>query len=73
MPIHHNTMPLVGTHSCVTCVGVYFRIDGSRCFVAHMSAISLETHPANVVTDNAGQEIKAQVVSRLNDFSLRDE
>ena len=30
--------PVIGTHGCMTCVGVFFKIDDETCLLAHISA-----------------------------------
>lgn len=34
-----DRFPVIGTHGCITCVGVYFKINDESCFLAHISAV----------------------------------
>ena len=73
LPIYDKTTPLIGTYGCITCAGVYFRVDESRCFFAHINASSCETIPdCNAVTEIGGKDIIAQVSRRLYGFVLKD-
>jgi hypothetical protein len=73
LPIHDKTTPLIGTYGCVTCVGVYFKIDESRCFFAHINASSCETITNfNAVTEIGGKDVITKVSRRLYGFLLKD-
>ena len=67
-----DKIPAVGTWNLITCVGIYFRIDESRCFVAHMNTPSTVTWPENVVTDKEGKGIVSHVVQALDTRAKRD-
>ena len=62
---------MIGTWRCISCVGIYFRIDEIRCFVAHINVVSHATWGAGVVTQNNVPEIRDQVLHRLCGFLRR--
>lgn len=75
-PIHNTPLtrlliPWVGTYGCRTCVGVYFKIDETRAFVAHINAwkqiLSFYGHEETTreVTDQEGQDLKEKVLILL--------
>lgn len=71
-----NTLPieddvhLLGTWNLITCVGVYFKIDKARCFMAHINARTT-TWPYNVVTSKSGEWIKEYVTVILFDLAKK--
>ena len=58
--IHH-----IGTHVCVTCVGVYFKVDDDRSFCAHIKVDNGFNHPKNLIMQSDGQELRTMVFERL--------
>lgn len=46
-----------GTVKCLTCVGVFFRVDDTRVFLAHINGSSKTTYPDNLLTDKAGKNL----------------
>lgn len=66
LPIAEGNKPSrIGTFYLMTCVGVYFRVDETRCFFAHIDARSAEMEAHAMVTPGAGEEIAAQVRLRF--------
>jgi hypothetical protein len=63
--------PEIGTYGCYTCVGVYFKIDDTRAFFAHINASSEATWPYNLVTQGGSAEITRMVYGRLCGHALR--
>ena len=59
---------VTGTRRCLSCVGVYFKIDKSRCFMAHINAYSALTFPYNPIKSLGSRDIEDQVVKRLCGF-----
>lgn len=71
-----DTLPAIGTYGCSSCVGVYFELTPTTCFVAHINAAHLpmdytkvlreETlYDFRVVTDVEGSHIRDEVIRRL--------
>lgn len=58
----------IGTCMLNTCVGIYFKVDYQRCFIAHLDARSAAVREFPVASDEAGLKIKAQVKERLIGF-----
>jgi hypothetical protein len=63
-------IPLAGTRNLLTCVGVYFKGDDIRCFLAHVNAVRSIRHAFNVVTSEGGRWIARKTKERL--VELRD-
>lgn len=63
---------LIGTYSLMTCVGVYFQVDKSRCFFAHIYSMTTELYPQMVVSKSRGEQIMSQVKHRLHAFYRHD-
>ena len=68
LPVDSAT-PAIGTRNLMTCVGVYFRVDVGRCFIAHINAPSVVTYPWNLVTEKAGKRIQTQVEHALHELA----
>ena len=62
----------IGTWKCTTCVGIHFRVDEGRCFVAHINVVSNASHGTNIVTENGVEEVEDQVMRRLCGFMRKD-
>jgi hypothetical protein len=71
-----DTLPAIGTYGCSSCVGVYFELSPTTCFVAHINAAHLpmdystitreETlYDLRVVTDVEGGHIRDEVIRKL--------
>lgn len=71
-----DTLPAIGTYGCSSCVGVYFKLTPTTCFVAHINAAHLpmdytkvlreETlYDFRVVTYVEGGQIRDEVIRRL--------
>ena len=78
-----NKLSLIGTKSCVTCIGVYFEIQGNRCFCAHINAWPVDSRadlPWNPFPEGTKEYniIKADVTRKMkqhskeNDWSIDD-
>lgn len=72
-----DTLPAIGTYGCSSCVGVYFELTPTTCFVAHINAAHLPMDSSTitredtlydfrVVTDVEGVQIRDEVIHRLN-------
>ncbi|KAK4548914.1 hypothetical protein LTR36_008687 [Oleoguttula mirabilis] len=72
----HADIPLIGTHGCESCLGVYFTIDKKRCFVAHIcpriEASDGGTGGLRVPDKLTYSQLKQQVRSRLEDAAAYD-
>lgn len=73
LPNYSNQPSRVGTYMLHSCVGVYFQVSETRCFVAHMDGRTPGLEQWLVVTHNAGLLIKAQVKQRLLGFLKNDQ
>lgn len=72
-PIADEDVPAIGTWGCATCVGIYFRVDETRCFVAHILGMSGLTAKRHNVTVSAGKNVGQQTLNRLFDMSKWDQ
>lgn len=68
-----NGIRFIGTKDCVTCVGVYFEIEGNRIFCAHINAwysIDPRPRPGGLVEgSDEYHDIRAAVARRLEDHA----
>lgn len=60
----------IGTHGCITCVGVYFPIDKDRCFCAHINA-SIRRNGAGKPSRSVYNEREEDEIQRLVEDRLR--
>lgn len=70
-------LPAIGTHGCNTCVGVYFKLSDTTCFVAHINAGHLDfvtqhdtSQDMRVVTPEEGVYVRKQTIVKLMDESV---
>ena len=63
----------VGTWNLITCVGLYFKVDDKRYFIAHINAENALTYSMNVITKDGGEWIAKKVKQKLFEFRDRDD
>ena len=58
----------IGTEGCVSCVGVYFQVDQTRCFCAHIDA-ALNQDFQEAPNPDQFKEMKDQISGRLKEHA----
>lgn len=74
-PRSSSISDLIGTYNCITCVGVYFPISDTHCFVAHINACIRPQNygPQQLREDplprdckgGEGEQVKGKVLEKL--------
>ncbi|KAK4539921.1 hypothetical protein LTR36_009963 [Oleoguttula mirabilis] len=68
-----DLLPYMGTRGCITCVGVYFKIDKLRAFIAHIDAYIRDelTIRQDTVNEAEGTQLRLDVTATLALHSLK--